>query len=257
VTVGSTAKRDLVVTKHKVFATHIFSSRALNFRKGIMRLTKGQGVDVILNSLSGELLQDTWACIARFGTFIEIGKSDIYRKGQISMEPFDRHVSFVSVGLTRVSHEKSEIARTLLAKILQLFDQGIFRAVEPVTVMPMTDIEGAFRKIQSRSHVGKLVLEAGKDTMVKATLSPLKLTHLDPNGTYVVAGGLGSLGRPICRFIANRGAKNVLILSRRSLDAEARTFLQGEVESLGTRVMVLQCDITDSRQVTDAVLRCR
>lgn len=256
VTVGSTVKRDLIVAKYKVPATHIFSSRALNFKKGIMRLTKGKGVDVILNSLSGEALQDSWECIASFGTFIEIGKSDIYRKGQISMAPFDRHVSFVSVDLGRLSEDKPEVSRTLLAKVVRLFEEGILRPVEPVTVIPMTEIEEAFRKIQSRSHLGKVVLEAGNRTMVKARNPQVNATQLNSNGTYVVAGGLGSLGRPICRFLANHGAKNILILSRSSPDAETQAFFEFEVESLGTRVMVLQCDITDSQQVTKAALEC-
>ena len=257
VTVGSPAKRDLVVEKYNIRTTHIFSSRALNFKKGIMRLTDGKGVDVILNSSSGEALQDSWECIASFGTFVEIGKSDIYQKGRISMKPFDRHVTFASVDFLKLANERPQVTRALLGKLMDMFAQGIFNPVEPVSVYPMSDVEGAFRKIQSRTHMGKLVLEADDNTMVKATSAPMKSFHLEQDGTYVIAGGLGSIGLPICHFLASRGAGNILILSRKAPDEEARSFLQREVESYGTKVMALQCNISELSDVSNALVRCR
>ena len=44
-----------LVIKLGVAEDHIFSSRDLTFVKGIMRVTKGKGVDLVLNSLSGEV----------------------------------------------------------------------------------------------------------------------------------------------------------------------------------------------------------
>lgn len=256
-TVGSAAKRDLIAAKYKIPTIHIFSSRALSFKRGIMRLTEGKGVDVVLNSSSGEALQDSWDCIASFGTFIEIGKSDIYQKERISMKPFDRHVIFASVDFLKLCNERPDLSRSLLAKIMDMFTQGILQPVEPVSAIPMSDIEGAFRKIQSRTHMGKLVLEANDDTMVKAISAPMKSFRLDRDGTYVIAGGLGSIGLPLCRFLASRGAGSILILSRKSPDEDTRAFLGREVEPYGTRVMALQCDITDSSQVSNAARHCR
>ncbi|KAG6354288.1 hypothetical protein INS49_004893 [Diaporthe citri] len=58
-TVGSVAKSKLVQDKYGVDPDHIFSSHARTFKKGIMRMTGGKGVDVVLNSLSGEFLMDS------------------------------------------------------------------------------------------------------------------------------------------------------------------------------------------------------
>lgn len=66
---------------------NIFSSQSRLFKKVSLRLTQGRGVDVVLNPLSGNALEDSWECIAKFGTFIKIGETDIYRKSQIDMEP--------------------------------------------------------------------------------------------------------------------------------------------------------------------------
>lgn len=52
---------------------HIFYSRDATFAQGVKRMTKGKGVHVILNSLSGDSLVASWECIAPYGRFLEIG----------------------------------------------------------------------------------------------------------------------------------------------------------------------------------------
>ena len=64
-----------------------------------MRSTNGKGVDVVLNSLAGEALRQTWECIAMFGRFIEIGKKDILANSGLEMMPFLRNVTFAGVNL--------------------------------------------------------------------------------------------------------------------------------------------------------------
>lgn len=84
-TVSTPEKASLIMEKYGVQKDHIFSSRDLLFVNGVMRMTNGRGVDVILNSLAGEFLRRTWNCIAPFGRFIEIGKKDAQDHGHISL----------------------------------------------------------------------------------------------------------------------------------------------------------------------------
>jgi acyl transferase domain-containing protein/NADPH:quinone reductase-like Zn-dependent oxidoreductase len=99
-TVGSQAKRQLLIDKFNIPPSHIFSSRLRTFKQGVLRLTNNVGVDCVLNSLSGEWLHDSFAVLAPLGTFVEIGKADIYRKNAINMAPFDRNVTFAAVDLS-------------------------------------------------------------------------------------------------------------------------------------------------------------
>ena len=80
-------------------ADHVFNSRDLAFAKGIMRMTNGKGVDMILNSLAGDALRKTWECIAQFGRFIEVGKKDILCNSGLEMNPFLRNVTFAGVNI--------------------------------------------------------------------------------------------------------------------------------------------------------------
>ena len=52
-TVGTQEKKNLIIEQYGIPDDHIFYSRDLSFSKGIMRMTKGRGVDVVLNSLAG------------------------------------------------------------------------------------------------------------------------------------------------------------------------------------------------------------
>lgn len=101
-TVGNEEKRAFLTAEYNVSPERIFSSRSTDFSTALMEETKGRGVDIILNTLSGEMLHASWQCIATGGTFIELGKRDILEKASISMEPFGRNASYRAVDM---SHE--------------------------------------------------------------------------------------------------------------------------------------------------------
>jgi len=82
---------------HNIPPEKSFSSRDANFASGIMAAICGRGIDVIINSLIGELLDESWRMCADGGVMVEIGKKDIVDRNYLSMEPFDRNCSFRAV----------------------------------------------------------------------------------------------------------------------------------------------------------------
>lgn len=94
----------------------MFSSRNTNFAHEILRDTGGRGVDCIINSLAGELLDESWRIVADGGNMVEIGKRDIVDRNTLSMEPFDRNCSFRAVDM---SYTK-DIKDTLVARFVIL-----------------------------------------------------------------------------------------------------------------------------------------
>jgi NADPH:quinone reductase-like Zn-dependent oxidoreductase len=62
-------------------------------------MTNSRGVDVVLNSLSGEALRKTWECIAAFGRFVDVGKRDIFGNTGLEMSPFLHNVTFAGINL--------------------------------------------------------------------------------------------------------------------------------------------------------------
>lgn len=68
-----------------------------------MQITNGKGVDIILNSLTGNLLEESWLCIADGGNMIEIGKRDMLDRNTLSMAPFNRNASYRAVDMSHNS----------------------------------------------------------------------------------------------------------------------------------------------------------
>lgn len=168
-TVGTQEKRDFIGNTYGIPDENILSSRDASFAPELMRLTGGCGVDVVLNSLSGQLLQESFNCLAPFGHFVEIGKFDIEHNSRLEMAPFARIASFSSVDLLAMVRQGSPELHRVLASITTLTEEGSISAVKPVTSYPLADIEKAFRQMQAGKHIGKLVLSVSPDETVKVS----------------------------------------------------------------------------------------
>ncbi|KAI9830656.1 MAG: hypothetical protein M1819_005466 [Sarea resinae] len=256
-TVSSNEKKKLIVDRYALPESHIFSSRGSTFTEGIMRLTKNRGVDCILNSIAGETLNESWKCIAPLGTFVEIGKADMYKRNYLSMVPFDRSTTFAAVDMSMLLDTRPQMIQDMLEKLCQMMDSGVTSPVLPLMPMGMDKIEASFRLIATRKHTGKVILEADDETVVKAVMTPMTPLRLNPKGAYIIAGGLGDLGKKFCRLLAHHGAGHIITFSRRNLDPAFRKAFESEIEEFGSRLHILKCDITNRSSVEEAAQYCR
>ena len=170
VTVGSNEKRQFVMQHYGIPADHIFSSRDTSFAAAIMDVTEGKGVDVVLNSLAGTLLQESFNCLAPFGRLVELGKRDFELNNSLAMEAFTRAVSFSSVDLIALGEHKPMQANRILKQVVKLVAAKEIDAVHPITVYPLGEVEKAFRLLQAGKHMGKIVLSVTPETMVPVSL---------------------------------------------------------------------------------------
>lgn len=254
-TVSSREKRKLLMDEYGLAEDHIFSSRDLSFADGIMRMTEGKGVDVIVNSLSGEALRASFNCLAMFGRFIEIGKRDIMANGKIDMLPFSRCATFTAVDLAQISSMARPLTSRMMRSVIDLHATGELHACRPINVHSFAEIEDAFRILQQGKHMGKLVLTAQPDDIVKVTPKPLAPTRLRPDATYLLPGGAGGLGRSIAKWMAApaQGAKNLVFLSRGGADAATTRELLAELAAMGVRATALKCNVGDEAQLVAAL----
>jgi len=87
----------------------IFDSRQLTFQRDVLLATNGRGVDIVLNSLSGELLHASWKCVAEFGYMIEIGKRDLRGKGSLALDVFECNRAYIGVDFSQIIAERHDI----------------------------------------------------------------------------------------------------------------------------------------------------
>ena len=97
---SSLEKRQFLSAAFSIPENRMFSSRTKAFATEIREITEGRGIDVIMNSLTGDLLDESWRLTADGGTMVEIGKKDIVDRNELSMEPFDRNCSFRAIDLS-------------------------------------------------------------------------------------------------------------------------------------------------------------
>lgn len=171
-TVGSDEKRHFLLDTYNIPDDHIFSSRSDSFVEGIKRMTRNRGVDVIINSLAGEALRSSWECVAPFGRFIEVGKKDVYNYGTIPMYPFAKNVTFACVDLVHMLHEGTEVVGALLKDVMEMLQNGKVTAPQPLHIYKASQVEEAFRYMQSGKNMGKIVVEFNRDDIVPVRSLP-------------------------------------------------------------------------------------
>ena len=110
-TVGSEEKTQYLMKEFQLERKRIFNSRDASFVEGVMHETQQKGVDLILNSLSGELLHATWKCVAPFGKMVEIGKRDLIGFGKLDMDVFLANRSYCCVDADAFRKKPAMISR--------------------------------------------------------------------------------------------------------------------------------------------------
>lgn len=109
-TVSNEEKASFLVQTLGIPRENIFNSRDSSFLDGLMSKTNRKGVDVALNSLSGELLHATWRCIAKWGMMVEIGKRDLIEGGKLDMDVFLANRSYCCVAIDQMRNDRPEVA---------------------------------------------------------------------------------------------------------------------------------------------------
>ena len=165
-TVGTIEKKNLLMKQFGIPEQQIFSSRSPAFEEAIKTLTGGVGVDVILNSLSGDLMRASWSCVAPFGRFVELGKTDIVSGRGLSMDPFLKNVTFSSVDLALAMNAAKPLMAEIMSAVMELFRNGSIECCQPLHVYGISEIEKAFRFMQSGKNTGKIVVEMEKESPV-------------------------------------------------------------------------------------------
>jgi NADPH:quinone reductase-like Zn-dependent oxidoreductase len=171
VTVGSLEKKRFLMTQYGIPEDRIFYSRDTSFGPAIRRATNNEGVDVVINSLAGDLLRETWECLAPFGRFIEIGKADITKNSRLDMLKFEYNVTFSSVDLTKVAKYRPRLMKRIFDDVCRLLSDGSVKPISPITTYRIAEIETAFRTLQTGKNTGKVVVVPHPDDQVKVSES--------------------------------------------------------------------------------------
>ncbi|MFG1794534.1 type I polyketide synthase [Nocardia sp. NPDC049149] len=202
---------------------HIANSRTVEFEQAFLATTDGAGVDVVLDSLAGDFVDASLRLLRRGGRFVELGKTDVRDPATVAAaHPGVAYQTFtvLDVGPDQIQQR--------LADIAAMFESGVLRPL-PVGCWDIRRAPEALRYLGQARHVGKLAL-----TIPEQQRSA---------GTVLITGGTGVLGATLAQHLVRRhGVRNLVLLSRRGMDAPGATELHGELSALGAAVQVVACD---------------
>ncbi|KAG6049140.1 Type I Iterative PKS [Claviceps sp. LM77 group G4] len=249
-TVGTAEKKQLLVNTYGIPESHVFYSRDAEFGPAIRYATNGRGVDVVINSLAGDLLRESWASLAPFGRFIEIGKRDITSNSRLDMFKFDSNCTFSSVDLTIVAAERPKLMSRIMRSVMDLMIRGVIQPIGPIIERSIEEVESSLRMLQSGKTSGKLVVDHIQPARIKATHNMPVSSTIRKDATYLIIGGTGGIGGAIAGQFVNQGAGHLVLLSRSGRWTADIAKLAEVGKASGSHIHVMKCDVGDEENVS-------
>ncbi|RDA86436.1 hypothetical protein CP532_3626 [Ophiocordyceps camponoti-leonardi (nom. inval.)] len=249
-TVSSDEKRDYLVRTHGIPPSHIFNSRDSSFLYGIMEATCGRGVDVVLNSLSGELLRTSWKCVASCGIMIELGKVDMRQRCELSLELFEENRTLTGISL---DHLSEEALASLLERISSMLISGAIKSLPITRRWSHEEAQTAIQVFTQGNHIGKMVIGFPDDCCSIPAKPRANFIRLRPDCSYLLVGGTSGLGLATSTWLVEKGARYLIFLSRSAGVTLASQRLKDDLCAQGCSVQMVRGDVANASDVEKAV----
>lgn len=190
---------------------------------------------------------------------IELGKRDFIGQGRLSMEAFEENRSFFGVHMIPLCKRRPRLMRRVLERMMDLHRLGAISPVQPMQVFDGSRIQEAFRFMQKGRHMGKLVVRMPRDaSLLPLSTAPARVgLDLRPDVSYLLVGGLGGLGRAVSTWMAERGARNLVYLSRSAGKGADDAGLVEELAAMGCTAQLVEGSVTSLEDVQRAVKNAR
>jgi acyl transferase domain-containing protein/acyl carrier protein len=220
---------------------HVLNSRTLDFADEIMELTGGEGVSVVLNTLSGEVVDKSFEVLQKGGRFVELGKLGVWTRDDARQRRPD--AQYFPFDLMEVARDEPATIGAMLATLVDKVSSGSLAPL-PRDVFPLSNLVDAFRFMAGAKHIGKVVVSM---PLTNSTSDAAELA-LGSEGSYLITGGLGGLGLRIAKLFVERGARNLVLSGRRGAVGDAMQAV-ADLRETGAEVLVVEADVARSEDV--------
>ena len=214
---------------------HIMNSRNTDFAAEIKQITGGQGVDIVLNSLSGDFISKSLEVLKSGGTFVEIGKIGILSPAEMRQQRPD--ISYYPFDLNEIAQSQPEVISSMMKDMTSQIESGQFAPL-PHKVFHIRQTSDAFRYMVQAKHIGKIVISHSEIPLIRS------------DGIYLITGGLGALGLRVSRWLAEKGARHLVLVGRHIPDVGANNYSPLHA---GCTVKVEQADVANSEEMARVI----
>ncbi|PNP44248.1 hypothetical protein TGAMA5MH_03854 [Trichoderma gamsii] len=245
VTVGSPDRAEFVNKAFGIPTERIFSSRDLDFGDRLLKQTNGRGVDVVLNSLSGDAFSESCSAVASFGRIVQLCERDVANNGQLGLEALQKNASLSVLNMAFLARERPAVFQELLQTSFNMLQEGKLALMSPITTSHASNVAEQLRVMQAGDQLGKAVFKLDSSLPLKIQPQKPKSAALRENSSYLVAGSNGSLDVAVAKYLAKLGASRVI--ARQGSNIE---FLAEEIRQLGADLAIIPCSASD-RPIAD------
>ncbi|MFE4689675.1 SDR family NAD(P)-dependent oxidoreductase [Streptomyces sp. NPDC056749] len=248
-TAGSERKRHLL---GRLGVRHISDSRSQEFAEEFRADGAEGGMDVILNTLSGEAVRTNLSLLAPYGRYVELTQRDIVENTLLPLGLLADSRSVFTIDVWTMLRRDPERAAEVLDEIWDLVRRGVF---EPLSAeeFELSDIGVAFQHMARAQHSGRIVIRFPASSAEPSPESPADRDApgaaagplpLRPDATYLVTGGMGGLGRHLSHWLVDQGCTRLLLVGRSELDDDGREHLR-RLENRGVDAAYAALDVAE------------
>jgi NADPH:quinone reductase-like Zn-dependent oxidoreductase/acyl carrier protein len=223
---------------------HVFECASLEFVDRILEHSKGRPIDVVFNTLPGEIATKAFALLAPFGRFVNMPRG----RQPVARVPFQPNQCVTDVDVGHVMRDRPELFRQLLTEVLARFDaedlsplpRQVFGAAEslntagaPAHSQPVTAVVRSFDGVQPGASWSELMPKG----------------QVCADGTYLITGGFGGFGLELAKWLTSQGARHLALVGRRGAgSAQAQQTIE-KLRRGGVRVLTIAADIAEESGV--------
>ncbi|KAE8374944.1 putative polyketide synthase [Aspergillus bertholletiae] len=245
-TVRTEAQKEFLYHQLGIPRTNILLIDDALFRNKVHEATDGQGIDVAVGPLADGNL-DVSDCLAPCGRVVDVSLS----KSAHPMAPKKQSMNICrsSVNMVELLRARPVVAYRIFQDAMKQFFHGQCRPPRSIQTFAAEDIQAAFNNTRDSNIISKRVVEFSDAISLKVNCLK-KPPYLFPeDASYVIAGGLGGLGRSFARWMASRGARYLILLSRSGPQSPVARELVHELEQQGVYVATPRVDISNLSEV--------
>lgn len=251
-TAGTKEKRDML---RDMGIPHVLDSRSLDYVEAIREITAEQGVQAVLSAQPGEFMRMNMKLLAPGGSYLDIGKRDIYSGASLDMSLFKQNRRYLAVDLAQVVQDQPELIQSMLRSMVDRVEAQTLPRLA-VTVFPLEQSRDAFRQMAQGRHTGKIVLQIQDRLDSEPSGHASESRALSPHHTYLITGGLGGLGLEMAEWLIARGCRHLVLMAR----ARTHPIPVHQIQAwsaAGLDVRVIQADVSRPEQLKQGLRKCR
>jgi NADPH:quinone reductase-like Zn-dependent oxidoreductase/NADP-dependent 3-hydroxy acid dehydrogenase YdfG len=234
-----------------ISADHLLNDNESYQPTTLISLTGGHGFDAIFNTSGGEeAISQLWLCMAPSGKFIDASNNDASASFNLSIKPFKLGASFDVVNMNEILTRNLDLYKRIRDEAASFFRERSLNLVLKLPAFTVDKIQEALESVAAPAGPGKAVLLFHQDVTVPISSEVKNQLHLRTDATYVLAGGLGGLGRSLAKLMVDSGAKHLVFLSRSGPGSAAAQSISEDFGPRGVIVEFYGCDVTDVESVS-------